>query len=71
MVSAKMAMPGLFKITVFLNKSYDVIISVDNLANKMLSHDSNHIVDVFMGPKFSNCRISMREVTTTSNFIRI
>ena len=48
MVSAKMAMPGLFKITVFLNKSYDVIISVDDLANKMLSHDSNDIVDVFM-----------------------
>ena len=66
MMSAKMATPGLFNITVFWNKVYDVIISVDDVTNKILSRDSNYIVDVFMWPKFDNCSISMREVITTS-----
>ena len=66
MMSAKMATPGLLKITVFWNKGYDVIISVDDVTNKILSRDSNYIVDVFMWPKFGNSSISMREVITTS-----
>ena len=66
MMSAKMATPGFLKITVFWNKGYDVIISVDDVTNKILSRDSNYIVDVFMWPKFGNCSISMREVITTS-----
>ena len=48
MMSAKMATPALFTITVFLNKGYDVIISVDDITNKILSNDSNYIVDMFM-----------------------
>ena len=60
-----MATPGLLKITVFWNKDYDVIISVDHVTNIILSHDSNYIVDVFMWPKFGNCSISMREVITS------
>ena len=66
MMSAKMATPGLLKITVFWNKGYDVIISVDDVTNKILWHDSNYIVDLFMWPKFGNSSISMREVITTS-----
>ena len=66
MMSAKMATPGLLKITVFWNKDYDVIISVDHVTNMILSHDSNYIVDVFMWPKFGNCSISIREVIITS-----
>ena len=66
MMSAKMATPGFLKITVFWNKSYDVIISVDDVTNKILSRDSNYIVDVFMWPKFGNSSISMREVFITS-----
>ena len=66
MISVKMATPGLLKITVFWYKGYDVIISVDDFINKILSHDSNYIVDVYMWPKFRNCSISMREVITTS-----
>ena len=58
MMLAKMATPGLLKITVLWNKGFD--------ANKILSRDSNYIVDVFMWPKFGNCSISMREVITTS-----
>ena len=66
MMSAKMATPGLFKITVFWNKSYDIIISVHDITNKILSCDSNYIVDVVMWPKFGNPSISMREVIKTS-----
>ena len=66
MMSAKMATPGLLKITVFWNKGYDVIISVDDVTNKILSRDSNYIVDVVMWPKFGNSSISMREVIITS-----
>ena len=66
MMSAKIATPDLLKITVFWNKGYDVIIPVDDVTNKILSRDSNYIVDVLMWPKFGNCSISMREVITTS-----
>ena len=52
MMPAKMATPGLLKITIFWKKGYDVIISVDDVTNKILSRDSNCIVDVFMWPKF-------------------
>ena len=68
LTSAKMATPGFLKITVFWKKGYDVIISVDDITNKILWRDSNYFVDVFMWPKFGNCRISMREVITTSIF---
>ena len=61
-----MATPGLLKITVFWNKGYDVIIHVDDVTNKILSHDSNYIIDVLMWPKFGNSSISMRQVITTS-----
>ena len=63
MMPAKMAT---LKITVFWNKGYDVIIPVNDVTNKVLSRDSNDIVDVFMWPKFGNCSISMREVIITS-----
>ena len=33
---------------VFGNKGYDVIIIVHNVTNKILSRDSNYIVDVVM-----------------------
>ena len=62
MMSAKMAAPGLLKEKVFWNKGYDVVIYVNDVTNKILSHDSNYIVDVVMWPKFGNCSISMREV---------
>ena len=66
MMSAKMATPGLLKITVFWNKGYDVLIPVDDVVNKIWSCDSSFIVDVFMWPKFGNSSISMRKVITTS-----
>ena len=66
MTSAKKATPGLLKITIFWNRDYDVIIRVDDVTSKILSHDSNYIVDVFMWSKFGKSSISMREVITNS-----
>ena len=66
MMSAKMATSDLLNIIVFWNKDYDVIIPIDDVTNKILSIDSNYIVNAFMWPKFGNSSISMREVVTTS-----
>ena len=66
MMSAKMAAPGLLKITVFWNKGYGVIVYVHDITNKILSRDSNYIVDVVMWPTFGNSNISMREVIIIS-----
>ena len=62
MMLLKLASLGLLKVRVFTNKVYDVIISVHDFTNKILSHDSNYIVDVVMRPKFGYSSISMREV---------
>ena len=51
---AKIDTPGLIKITVFWIEGYDVKIPADNVTNKMLSRDSNYIVDVFTWPKLGN-----------------
>ena len=48
MMSAKMATPGLLKITLYWNKGYDVIICVYDITNKFFSRDSNYIVNVVM-----------------------
>ena len=66
MMSSQMATPSLLKIMVVWNKGYDVINSVDDVTNKILSRDSNYIVDVFMWQKFGNSSISTREVIRTS-----
>ena len=65
-MSPKMTTSGLLKKTVFWNKDYDVIIPADDVTNKILSRDSNYIVDVVMWPKFGNSSISMREDIITS-----
>ena len=66
MVSTKMAAPGLLKIKFFSSKGYDVINSVRDVTNKILSDDLNHIADVVMWPKFGNSSISMGKVIITS-----
>ena len=63
---SKLAVLDLLKINVFWNKGYDVIISGHDVTNKILSRESNYIVDVVMWPKFGNASISMREVVITS-----
>ena len=66
MMLAKVATPGLIKITVFWNKGYDVIILVTDVTNKILSRDLNYIVNLFMWPKFGSSSVYMREVITAS-----
>ena len=65
-MSAKLATQDFLKVKVFWNKGYGVIIFVHDVTNKILSHDSNYIVDVVMRSKFSNSDFSMREVIITS-----
>ena len=48
MMSAKMDTPGILRITVFWNEGYDIIISIDDVTNKISSRDPNYIVDLFM-----------------------
>ena len=48
MMSAKMATLALLRMKVFLNESYDVIISVHDVTNKILLRDLNYIVDLIM-----------------------
>ena len=71
MMSAKMATPGPLKVQVFLSEGYDVIISVQDIINKILSCDSNYIVDVVIWQKFVNYSIFMREVIITSILWRL
>ena len=66
MISAKLATLGFLKIRVTWNKVSDVIISVHEITNKILSRDANYIVDVVIWPKFGNSSIFMTEVIITS-----
>ena len=64
-LSAKLTTPGFLRIKPFWNKGFDDIISVHDVINKILSLDSNHIVNVVMWPKFGNSSVSRREVIIT------
>ena len=66
MMSAKMATADLFKTMVLWNKGYYVIIHAHDITNKILSRDSNYIVDVVMWQNFGNSSISVTEVIITS-----
>ena len=66
MMAAKMATLGLLKIKAIWNKGHDIMISVHDVTNKILSRDPNYIVDVVMWPKFGNSSISIREDIITS-----
>ena len=64
-MSGKMATLCLLKVKLFWNKVYDVMISVQEVFNKILSYDSNYIVDVAMWLKTGNSSLSMKEVITS------
>ena len=66
MMSAKMATPALLRLKVFWKKDYYVIYSVFDVTNKILSHESNYIMNLVMWPKFCNSSICIREVIITS-----
>ena len=48
MMSAKMASLGFHKTKVFSNQGHDIIISLYDVTNKVLSRDSSCILDVVM-----------------------
>ena len=52
MMSAKLATLGLLKIKTFWNKGCDIIICVYDVTNRILSRDSNYIVDVYRNLNF-------------------
>ena len=66
LISAKMAIPGLLKVTTFWNNGYDVIIFVHDVTKKILSGNSNYSVNLVMWSKFGHSIISMREVIIIS-----
>ena len=66
MMSAKLATPCVLKIKIFWNKGYDVLTFVCYVTNKVLSTDSNYILDMVMWPKSGNFSISMKGVIIIS-----
>ena len=62
-MSAKMATLVVLNIKIFWNKGYDVTY---NVANKILSRESNYFAYMVMWPKFVNSSVSMREVMIAS-----
>ena len=67
MISAKLATLGLLKMKVFWSIGYDTMSFVHDLTNKILSCDSNYIVDVVMwqGDQSLITSIFMSEVIIT------
>ena len=48
-ITVKLTIAGLLKIKLWWNKGFDVIVSVHDVTNKILSRDSNYIVNGVMG----------------------
>lgn len=48
MISAKLATPGLFEITVFSSEVYDVTILVTDVIFKTLLDDSNYVLNLVL-----------------------
>ena len=70
MTSAKTATLGFLKVTIFWIKVYHVIIYVNDVTSKIVSSDSNYIVDVFIWLKFDNSNFQWEKLSQV-NFIRI
>lgn len=47
-ISTNFATPSIFEVIVLFNKGYGVINSSHDIPSKILSHDSNFVVDVVM-----------------------
>ena len=65
-MSPKLATLGLIKSMTsyfFSNKVYHVIIFIHVVTNKILSRDSNYILDAIMKLKFGNSSISGRDLS--------
>ena len=65
-MSVNLTTPSLLKRKIFRNESYDVIIFDYGATKKVLSRDSDDIVDLVLRPKFGNSSVSVREVIIIS-----
>ena len=63
MLSAKMAAENFLKRKLFLNNSYDVIVSAHDVSNKILSRDSNYIVILSCDQSLVTLSISMTSIS--------
>ena len=63
MLSAKMAAQNFLKRKLFLNNSYDVIVSAHGVSNKILSRDSNYIVILSCDQSLVTLSISMTSIS--------
>ena len=66
MISATMATLGFLKIKIIWNNGYDVIVSVYDVNDKILTRDSNYFVNLVKCLTFGNPSISMIKVIITS-----
>ena len=60
MMSSKLTTLGVLKRKMLWKNIYDVLISVYDVTNKVLSRGSNYVADMVMWLKFANFSISMR-----------
>ena len=65
-MSVNLTTPSLLKRKILRNESYDVIIFDYGATKKVLSRDSDDIVDLVLRPKFGNSSVSVREVIIIS-----
>ena len=70
MSTLKLAPLDFLEIKVFWKKGYNGIIFIHDVNNKILSRESNYIVDVVIWPKFGNYRNSMREKLPQQQFYK-
>ena len=70
MMSAEVATLGLLKIKVFWNKGYDVKSSAHDLTNKVLSGESNYILDLIMWPVAKGLKLSQKIFGANFNVCR-
>ena len=66
MISATVATLGFLKIKIIWNNGYDVMVSVYDATDKILTRDSNYFVNLFKWLIIGNPSISMIKVIITS-----
>ena len=69
-MSAEVATLGLLKIKLFWNKGYDVKSSAHDLTNKVLSGESNYILDLIMWPVAKGLKLSQKVLGANFNVCR-
>ena len=62
MMQPKIASLDLLKIKLFWNKVYDITTSVHDVTNKILSRDSNYIVDAVMWSSISTTEVIITSI---------